>query len=50
LGWDEQTQLRKEVTFTEGRVIVRGRITKRGQAKRSDYVLYYKPNIPLARD
>ncbi len=47
-GWDELTQLREEVTFTKGRVIVRGRITKRGKAKRADYILYLKPNIPLA--
>lgn len=47
-GWDEQLQLREEVTFTKGRVIVRGRITKRGHAKRADYILYFKPNIPLA--
>jgi type I restriction enzyme, R subunit len=47
-GWDEQVQLREEVTFTKGRVIVRGRITKRGKAKRADYILYFKSNIPLA--
>ena len=47
-GWDELTQLREEVTFTKGRVIVRGRMVSRGKAKRADYVLYFKPNIPLA--
>jgi type I restriction enzyme, R subunit len=47
-GWDELTQLREEVGFTKGRIIVRGRIVKRGRAKRADYILYYKPNIPLA--
>jgi len=47
-GWDELTQLREEVSFTKGRVIVRGQMVKRGKAKRADYVLYYKPNIPLA--
>ena len=47
-GWGELTQLREEVTFTKGRVIVRGRITKPGKAKRADYILYFKPNIPLA--
>ena len=34
-GWDEQTQLREEVTFTKGRVIVRGRMVSRGKAKRA---------------
>ncbi|HET7695493.1 MAG TPA: type I restriction endonuclease, partial [Vicinamibacterales bacterium] len=47
-GWDEQTQLREEVSFTKGRVIVRGKLVSRGAAKRADYILYYKPNIPLA--
>jgi len=47
-GWDELTQLREEVSFTKGRIIVRGQMVKRGKAKRADYILYYKPNIPLA--
>jgi type I restriction enzyme R subunit len=42
------TQLREEVSFTKGRVIVRGKMVRRGEAKRADYILYYKPNIPLA--
>jgi type I restriction enzyme R subunit len=47
-GWNEMTQLREEVSFTRGRVIVRGKMVRRGEAKRADYILYYKPNIPLA--
>ena len=47
-GWDEMTQLREEVSFTKGRIIVRGKMVTRGKAKRADYILYYKPNIPLA--
>lgn len=47
-GWDVQTQVREEVNFTKGRVIVRGRMVKRGDPKRADYILYYKPNIPIA--
>src|SRR5580693_9981654 len=47
-GWDEMLQIREEVGFTKGRIIVRGRLVTRGQAKRADYILYYKPNIPLA--
>ena len=47
-GWDIQTQIREEVSFTKGRVIVRGRMVKRGTPKRADYILYYKPNIPIA--
>jgi type I restriction enzyme R subunit len=47
-GWDEMAQIREEVSFTKGRIIVRGKMVSRGQGKRADYVLYYKPNIPLA--
>lgn len=47
-GWDLQTQVREEVTFTKGRVFVRGRLVSRGKTKRADYILYYKPNIPIA--
>ena len=38
-GWDEITQLREEVSFTKGRVIVRGRMVRRGEAKRADDIL-----------
>ena len=47
-GWDELSQIREEVSFTKGRIIVRGKLVSRGMAKRADYVLYSKPNIPLA--
>ena len=47
-GWDEMLQIREEVSFTKGRIIVRGKLVTRGKAKRADYILYYKPNIPLA--
>jgi len=41
-------QIREEVAFTKGRIIVRGKMVTRGKAKRADYILYYKPNIPIA--
>ena len=47
-GWDEMTQIREEVSFTKGRIIVRGKLVSRGKGKRADYILYYKPNIPVA--
>lgn len=47
-GWDKQTQLLEEVSFTDGKIYVRGKITARGAQKRADYILYYKPNIPIA--
>ena len=47
-GWDEMTQIREEVHFTKGRIVVRGKLVSRGKGKRADYVLYYKPNLPIA--
>ncbi len=47
-GWDEMTQLREEVYFTQGRIEVRGKTVKRGKAKKADYLLYYKNNFPIA--
>jgi len=47
-GWDELSQIREEVGFTKGRIIVRGKLVTRGKAKRADYILYYKPNLPMA--
>jgi len=47
-GWDLLSQIREEVTFTQGKVIVRGKLVSRGEAKRADYILYYKPKIPIA--
>ena len=47
-GWDEMTQIREEFNFTKGRIIVRGKLVSRGKAKRADYVLSYKPNVPIA--
>lgn len=48
-GWDNRGfQVREEVTFTDGRVIVQGQLHTRGKKKRADYILYYKPNLPIA--
>jgi type I restriction enzyme R subunit len=47
-GWDISTQIREEFPLTKGRVIVRGKLHTRAQHKRADYVLFYKPNIPIA--
>lgn len=45
-GWTE-TSIRRQVTFTAGRIIVRGRLVTRGKAKRADYVLYIG-HFPIA--
>jgi type I restriction enzyme, R subunit len=47
-GWDIHSQIRQEVTFTAGRIIVRGRLHTRGVKRRADYVLYQQKNQPIA--
>lgn len=47
-GWDEMSQIREEVSFTKGQITVHGKMVSRGKGKRADYILYYKPNIPIA--
>ncbi len=45
-GWDIASQVREEVTFTNGKVNVKEKC--HGKKKRADYILYYKKNIPIA--
>ena len=47
-GWNEMSQLREEVTFTAGRIVVRGKLVTRRKQKRADYILSIKPNFPVA--
>lgn len=47
-GWSIEKQIREEVYFTDGKIYIKGNKTKRGTRKRADYILYYKPNIPVA--
>jgi len=47
-GWDITKQVREQVYFTDGRIYVQGNQTRRGKGKKADYILYYKPNIPIA--
>jgi len=47
-NWNKLTQMREEVFFTDGKIYVRGKMTARGTRKRADYILYFKPNIPIA--
>jgi type I restriction enzyme R subunit len=53
-GW-LQKHFREEVKLTDGRIAVRGKIATRvrnpdakGGPKRADYVLYARPNVPIA--
>lgn len=46
-GWDRMHQYVEQKTFTDGRIHIRGNLTSRGKKKRADYILYFKPNIPI---
>ncbi len=47
-GWNIDKQVLREYAFTDGRVVVRGKMITRAKRKRADYILQYKSNIPLA--
>src|SRR3954471_12054321 len=49
-GWDEMTQIRREVTLTPGPVIVRGNMSSRNKKKKkfADYVLLREAGVPIA--
>ena len=47
-GWKQNYHFREEVTLTDGRIFVTGKIATRQKKKRADYILFHKPNIPLA--
>lgn len=53
-GW-KQSQFREEVKLTDGRIMVRGKLasrvinpTAKGGPKRADYVIFARPNVPIA--
>jgi type I restriction enzyme, R subunit len=47
-GWHIANQVREQFYFTAGPITVRGRLVTRGKGKFADYILYYRPNIPIA--
>ena len=47
-GWDLKYQIREQISFTDGKIIVRGKTVSRGERKRVDFILYYKNDLPLA--
>ena len=49
-GWDQMTQIRREVTLTPGPVIVRGNLSSRNKKKKkfADYVLQREQGVPIA--
>ena len=47
-GWSSFSQMREEYKVTNGRIIASGKICKREAPLKADYVLFYKPNKPIA--
>lgn len=49
-GWDEMSQIRREVTLTPGPVVVRGNLSSRNKKKKkfADYVLQKEKGVPVA--
>lgn len=47
-GWNLSLQMREEYKITNGRIIARGKVCKREAPLKADYVLFYKPNKPIA--
>lgn len=48
-GWDESPhRMNEQVSFTDGRIVVVGRKARRRVGKRADYILRYRPNLPIA--
>ncbi len=49
-GWNQLTQIRREVTLTPGPIVVRGNLSSRNQKlkKFADYVLQWEKGVPIA--
>ena len=48
VGWDLLSQIREQYTITKGQVLIEGSYYARGSPKFADYVLFYRPYVPLA--
>lgn len=47
-GWNSFSQMREECPITKGRIIARGKTCRRESPLKADYVLFCKPNKPIA--
>ena len=48
-GWDRDPhRINEQVTFTDGRIVVVGQKARRREGNRADYILRYRPDMPLA--
>ncbi len=46
-GWTDE-QMLEQRTFTDGKIIVIGKVAKRARPKKADYLLRYSQNFPIA--
>lgn len=42
-------QMREEASFTKGRIIVRGKLHSRGEARRADFILYHQAKLRFGK-
>lgn len=47
-GWNLNSQVREEYPIQLGKIKIKGKNAYRAKAGKADYVLFYKPNIPIA--
>ncbi len=48
-GWDSPPhEINEQRTFTDGRIVFAGGKARRGNRKRADYLLRYRPDFPIA--
>lgn len=47
-GWNSRSQIRMEYFFTNGRIMVKDKEIRKGKKRKADYLLFYKPNLPIA--
>ena len=47
-GWDKMRQMFCEYSYTDGEIIVRGKMTTRGKRKKVDYLLMHQRDVPIA--
>ena len=48
-GWDDAPhRINEQVTFTDGRIEVANQVASRQSGKRADYILRYRPDLPIA--
>ena len=46
--WDIKSQIRCEYYYTAGKINVRENVAQRSTGRKVDYLLFYKPNLPIA--